>query len=74
MAGASLMPDYYKSRINLAVLLAPPASMYYALKDNPKKALHTIAKKSTLEFFTGALNTIKFWNIVPFNYKTSKAV
>lgn len=29
MAGASLMPDYYKEKINVAVLLAPPTSMYH---------------------------------------------
>ena len=26
-AGASLMPDYYKSKLNVAVLLAPAISM-----------------------------------------------
>lgn len=33
MAGASLMPEYYNSKINLAVLLAPPTAMYYAPND-----------------------------------------
>jgi hypothetical protein len=27
MAGASLIPDYYKQKFNLCVFLAPPASM-----------------------------------------------
>jgi hypothetical protein len=28
MAGAALMPDFYKEKLNLAILLAPPASQY----------------------------------------------
>jgi hypothetical protein len=27
MAGASLIPDYYKQKLKVAVFLAPPASM-----------------------------------------------
>jgi len=70
MAGASLMPDYYKSRVNLAVLLAPPASMYY----NPTTGLHTASKAPIVNFVLGFLDTIKFWNIMPFNWAASKAV
>ena len=29
MSGASLIPDFYKSKVNLAVLLAPPATLHY---------------------------------------------
>jgi len=29
MAGAALNPEWYKKRMNVAVLLAPPAAMYY---------------------------------------------
>jgi len=32
MAGASLIPDFYKSKIKIAFLLAPPACM----KNNPQ--------------------------------------
>ena len=30
MSAASLIPDYYKSKLNVAVLLAPPASLHYS--------------------------------------------
>ena len=29
MAGASLLPDFYNSKINLAILEAPVTSMFY---------------------------------------------
>lgn len=45
MAGASLMPDYYKKRVNLAVLLAPPAAMYY----NPDPSIHENSKEWKLK-------------------------
>ena len=70
MAGAALMPDYYKSKINLAVLLAPPGSMFY----NPTKEIHLFAKQPIPDVVLGALNTIEWWNIMPFNWAASKAV
>jgi len=29
MAGGSLKPEYFNDKINVAILLAPPVSMYY---------------------------------------------
>lgn len=39
MAGASLMPDFYKERVNVALLLAPVAS----LKNCPLAILNLMA-------------------------------
>jgi len=40
MAGASLLPDYYKEKMNIAVFMAPPAAM----KLNPNAVLKTLSK------------------------------
>ena len=30
MAGASLLPDYYSQKVNIAILLAPPAAINHS--------------------------------------------
>jgi len=40
MAGASLLPAYYKEKMNIAIFLAPPAAMNLT----PNKMLLTLSK------------------------------
>jgi len=54
MAGASLLPDLYKSKVNLALLLAPPASMYY----NPEKMLSDLGTKRSLKILYKLASTL----------------
>lgn len=67
MAGASLLPDYFNSKINIAVLLAPPIAMYHA----PNLGLKFLSFSLNRKLILAALDTIKFWNVLPYNYASS---
>lgn len=63
------MPEFYNEKIKIGVLLAPPMSLAY--NDNPLLKFMAIPVNENL--IMGALDTIKFWNIVPYNFWGSKA-
>jgi len=44
MAGASLMPEYYTSKMHLCIFFSPPAS----LQNNPSRILENLARPSIL--------------------------
>lgn len=69
MAGASLMPEYYNSKIKIAALLAPPM----ALAHNDMNLLKFMAIPVNENLIMGALDTIKWWNIIPYNFLASQA-
>lgn len=69
MAGASLLPDFYNSKINIAVLLAPPISLHY----NDMPSLQFLSKPFNINLIMNSLDKIKFWNIIPHNFAGSKA-
>jgi len=68
MAGGALKPDYYKQKMNIAFLLAPPA----ALSHNDVTIINLMAFKPNRVIITTTLDTIHMWNIIPYNYLTSK--
>jgi len=68
MAGASLLPDYYKEKMNIAVFMAPPA----AVKLNPNAVLRTLSKPFYQRAITDALDTIGTWNFLPYNWVGSQ--
>lgn len=67
MAGASLMPDFYKQKVNLAVFLAPPASLKY----NGMPLMEIAAIKINRDLIVSVLDTIKLWDILPYDYVQS---
>lgn len=67
MAGASLIPDFYKDSFKLAVFLAPPAS----LMDTPIAILQLLSFKGNRQFVEWVLDNIGIWNILPYNYATT---
>mmetsp|Transcript_35515 Transcript_35515/g.54332 ORF Transcript_35515/g.54332 Transcript_35515/m.54332 type:complete len:452 (+) Transcript_35515:19-1374(+) len=67
MAGASLIPDYYKEKLNLAVLLAPPAGM----SNNSVMALRIMSIKANRIIIENTLNVIHLWDILPYNFLTT---
>ena len=69
VAGAALLPEYYNQRIDIAVLLAPPISMYY----NPSDTLRNLAKPISLNLIMWSLDQIKFWNIIPYDFIQAKS-
>lgn len=64
MAGASLIPDFYKEKVNLAVLLAPPASM----KNNRVGFLNLLSLKINRQIIVALLETIHMYNLLPYNF------
>jgi len=69
MAGASLLPAYYKEKMNIAFFLAPPAAM----KLTPNIALQVLSKPFYQSAITFVLDTIHVWNFLPYNYWGSEA-
>lgn len=69
MAGAALMPEFYNSKIKIAALLAPPI----ALAHNDIPLLKWASIPFNTHLITGALDKIKFWNIIPYNFMASEA-
>jgi len=64
MAGASLIPEYYKEKFNICFFLAPPASM----KNNSVDILNLMSIKLNRKLIVDTLNTIHLWNLLPYNY------
>lgn len=61
MAGASLMPEFYNTKINVALLLAPVASA-----TNIKIALIDVISKYALQETIEAVEVLHAWNLVPY--------
>ena len=63
------MPDFYKEKLNVAVLLAPAISM----KNNKLVLLDILAIKMNRIILEGLMDTIRMWNIIPYGYATNGA-
>lgn len=64
MAGASLIPEYYKKKMRVAIFLAPVASW----SNNKVPALEFMAKPNNRKIIKSLLNTLKIYNVLPYNY------
>jgi len=69
MAGASLLPEYYKEKMNLAVFLAPPAAMMY----NSVLILEVLSTRPVRDGLIAVMDLIKLWDIIPYDYLISDA-
>lgn len=67
VSGATLMPDFYKEKLNLAILLAPALSM----KNNSVTLLEFLSTWWNRELMVAGLKLIKQFNIIPYTYTTS---
>lgn len=61
------MPDFYNENINVAIFLAPPAS----LKNNRIDILKFMSTPLNQALMTGIVEQLGFYNILPFNYLNS---
>ena len=59
LAGGSMLPEFFNPRIAVAILLAPPASMYYS----PNKGF----TKPMIKMMHTAIKTFKIYNPNPTN-------
>jgi hypothetical protein len=62
-AGAATKPAYYKSKINLALLFAPPVGM----SNCPNLFLDMIASTFARDIIYGAVMYFQSWNMAPYN-------
>lgn len=67
MAGASLLPDYYKSKVKVALLLSPVAS----LKNNHLLSLNIMALPVNRVLIESLLTTLGVYSLLPYNYAAS---
>jgi pimeloyl-ACP methyl ester carboxylesterase len=67
MSGASLIPEYYKQKLNVAVLLAPPASM----KNNKVLLLELMSLPVNRSIITAMIETIHLYSVLPYGYLTT---
>ena len=70
MAGASLLPQYYKEKMKLCVFLAPPAAM----SNNSVGVLEFLAQKPMRLLLLALMDTIKLWNLLPYDYVNQEHV
>ena len=68
MAGAALMPKFYKEKFNLCIFLAPPASMMH----NSQIGLHALTKYG-LKAVVDAVELVGAYDLLPWNYASSGA-
>lgn len=68
-AGAALMPDYFNSKINVAILMAPVLSMKFV--DLP--FFVELAHQPVANMLAKVIDTTHSWNMVPNNWMQSKA-
>lgn len=62
MCGAAMLPDFYNSKIKVALLGAPVASMIGGVKLPSSVSMQTAQK-----VILGVLDTIHLWNILPYD-------
>jgi len=61
MAGAALMPDFYKERLNLAIFLAPPASLHN-LSNLPTRL---VSEPEIMDVIAEAARSLNFLSWLP---------
>lgn len=57
------MPDYYKSKLNVAILLAPPAAMSNVTNSFMQAISYPAVRASVL----AVVNLTHLWNTMPVN-------
>jgi lysosomal acid lipase/cholesteryl ester hydrolase len=67
MAAGTLIPDYFNERLNLAILLAPPASM----KNLDTKIIRFESQPPVVKLIVGLMETIHLYNILPKDFLTT---
>jgi pimeloyl-ACP methyl ester carboxylesterase len=67
MSGASLIPDYYNEKFNLAILLAPPAGM----KNNSVIIFKLMSVPLNRSLITDAITLVGLYDFLPWNYLAS---
>lgn len=68
MAGGSLLPEFFNSKINVAILLAPPAAMYYS----ENELFRFLSSPLLMKFLEKAALTLNFLDIIPYNWLISE--
>lgn len=63
MAGGSLLPEFFNSKINVAILLAPPAAML----NSPNELFRFLSSPKLMSFLTKAAQTLNFLDWIPYN-------
>ena len=63
------MPDYYKSNLNVAVLLAPPATLH----NNPDGILRFMSHEIVLQTISSVATKLDLLNWFPYNLFESEA-
>jgi lysosomal acid lipase/cholesteryl ester hydrolase len=70
LAGAALMPEYYKSKVNGAILLAPPVSLYH----NAVVPLRIASRKGIMETISAVAYDAKLLDWIPYSPALSKVL
>lgn len=70
LAGASLMPDFFNQHVNVALLLAPPASM----ANSPNEMNKFLSEPKMRNFIIEAAEALFVLDIIPYNWYLSEAV
>lgn len=70
MAGASLMPEFYNSKLNVCVFFAPPASLH----KNPSKILETLAYPTILKSIKATLEMTGIYDVLTFDPKHDRSI
>lgn len=70
MAGGSLLPEFFNSRINIAVFLAPPAAMYHC----PATPLRFLAQPKVMGLIDKAAQTLNVLDWIPYNWFLSEGL
>ena len=67
VSGSTLVPDVYRDKVNLAVLLAPPISM----KNTDVALLNLMSLPVNVHIITSMIETIHLYSVLPYGYLTS---
>ena len=67
IAGGALMPEYFNSKINLAILLAPPMS----IKNCAEPSLVQAAKPFTMKVIIALAEALHIYNLIPYGSLTA---
>lgn len=63
MAGGSLLPEFFNSKINVAILLAPPAAMV----NSPNTLFRFLSEPKIMSFIDKAAKALNILDFVPYN-------
>lgn len=67
LAAGTLMPDYFNSKINLGVLLAPPASLH----NISTRIIRFESQPEMVKLIVGLLDTLNLYDILPKDFLTT---